>query len=297
MIDMMLKPGLIAAIVALSLMAPGKTAIAKQAVDLELIIAVDVSRSVDSYEAKLQRDGYITAFSDDRVIEAIKSGFLGKIVVLYFEWAGYGHHKVIADWTVIEDKADAKAFAAKLASVPYESARRTAISEAIDWAVPQFENNRFKSRRRVIDISGDGPNSWGRRVDEARDEAVAAGITINGLPIIDSESAYPSRWWLPNLDLYYEHCVIGGRGAFVVVANGFMDFANAVRRKLVLEIADRQPEKPRSMEALAPKRNIEVAMAGSAPPPLFRQVRAGDRIVPPCDIGERRRRNRWSDDP
>ncbi len=259
---MSLKVQLLATITALFLIARGDFAFAEQSVDLELIIGVDVSRSVDSYEAKLQRDGYVTAFSDHRVIEAVKSGFLGKVAVLYFEWAGYGHQKVVADWTV-----------------------------------PQFESNRFKSRRRVIDISGDGPNSWGRRVDKARDDAVAAGITINGLPIIDADSANASRWWLANLDLYYEHCVIGGRGAFVVVANGFMDFANAVRRKLVLEIADRQPENQRSIEALAQKRNVEVAMAGQTRPLLFRQAQAGDRIVPPCDMGERRRRNRWSDDP
>ena len=250
-------------------------------VDLELIIAVDVSWSVDAVEARLQREGYVTAFTDPQVVEAIQSGFTGKIAVLYFEWAGMGHDKIVQDWTVIDDEASAKAFAARLSKARYETGYRTSISEAIDFAVPRFVGNGFEGRRKVIDISGDGANNYGRLVTLARDDAVAQGITINGLPILGEVSGEFDRAWTPNLDLYFEHCVIGGRGAFVVMANGFQDFAGAIRQKLVLEIADRLP----------PQRAPAVRHADASPLVLIQAPAAesGDgRSIPPCDIGERR---------
>lgn len=215
-------------------------------VDVELIIAVDVSRSVDAYEARLQREGYVAAFSDDQVIEAITGGFYGKVAVLYFEWASMDYQKVVQDWTVIEDSASAKAFAARLQAAPINSDRRTAISAAIDWAVPRFGENGYDGKRRVIDVSGDGPNNFSRPVTAARDAAVAAGITINGLPILNDPrgsgfGGFGGLARAEDLAPYYENCVIGGRGAFIVVAHGFEDFANAIRQKLVLEIAGLTP--------------------------------------------------------
>lgn len=244
-------------------------AAAEQAVDLELALAVDVSGSIDAEEAQLQRDGYVAAFRDPQVIHAIESGMLGRIAVAYYEWAGFTHVRVIVGWTLVEDAATAHAFAAQLALEAPLTVRRTSISTAIEFAVPFFEDNGFDAARHVVDVSGDGANNSGDLVNNARDRAVAAGVTINGLPIMNGRPG-PFGWPpIPDLDLYYEHCVIGGPGAFLVVANGFDEFAEAVRRKLILEIAGRTPrDGPRIVPA---------------------QVTA-ERIPPPCDIGERRMR-------
>ena len=244
------------------------TAAEMEAVDLELALAVDVSGSIDDREALLQREGYIAAFRHPKIIQAISGGFLRRIAVSYYEWAGFGHMKVIADWTVIHDTASAHGFAEQLTLEPPQTARRTAISDAITFGAGFLEANRFDGTRRVLDISGDGPNNWSLLVTVARDAAVARGITINGLPIMNGR---PSRFGslpIDNLDLYYQNCVIGGPGAFLVVAEDFTDFAQAILRKLYLEIAD-----------LAP--------LTSADP--FRPV--GGRVAPPCDAGERR----WDD--
>lgn len=264
-----------AALIIVLLLGPAGHAAAAVPVDLELLLGVDVSGSIDDEEAKLQRDGYIAAFRHPMIADAIRSGFLGRIAVSYYEWAGFGHMKIIAGWTLIEDRESALAFAGKLTEVAPETARRTAISEAIGFAVGSFDENDFTGKRRVVDISGDGPNNWGPLVTTARDRAVAAGITINGLPIINDRLS-PFGWpTITNLDLYYRDCVIGGRGAFMVVANTFNDFAAAVLKKLVLEIAGLQPDYG----------DVRVA----ARPSLARPV--AFRKPPPCDIGERR----WED--
>jgi hypothetical protein len=239
---------------------------AETPVDLELVLAIDVSRSIDSGEAQLQREGYIKAFRDPEVIEAITTGMLGRIAVGYFEWAGFGHADIIVDWTIVDDMVSANAFADALAQGHPISASRTSISGAIDFAQPWFDNNGFEGTRRVIDISGDGPNNWGELVTSARDRAVAAGVTINGLPILNQEMGLFSRFNIGSLDLYYRDCVIGGTGAFMVVAESFNDFARAVRRKMVLEIAGLLPP---------PMRGVIPAQANE---------RA--RLSPPCNIGE-----------
>ena len=263
------------AVVGLALSA--SPASAKTAVDLELALAVDVSGSIDEEEANLQRAGYIAAFRNPRVIEAIGHGILGRIAVAYYEWAGDGHNKMIAGWTVIHDRASAVAFAERLREPAPETARRTAIGQAIAFAIPLFDDNDVDGTRRVIDVSGDGPNNWGRPATVSRDFAVAAGITVNGLAIVNDR---PSRWgWpaMPNLDLYYRDCVIGGPGSFLVVANTFAAFSAAVLKKLIMEIAG----------VIPPTRIFHV---GRRHQPVFRA--ATGRIAPPCDVGERRWRDR-----
>ena len=259
-------------------------------VDLELALGIDVSGSVDEEEAILQRNGYIAAFRHPSVVDAIQHGVYGRIAVSYYEWAGFGHMKIIAPWTLIRDKATADAFATSLTVDEPETARRTAIAAAISFGTTSFDGNGFNGKRRVLDISGDGPNNWGDRVDAARDLAVARGITINGLPIVNDRPTFSGRPPMKNLDLYYRDCVIGGPGAFYVVAKDFKDFGRAVLRKLILEIAGRQPVSP------GPSR------AGSTPPPANKllvyvagNAAKADRTAPPCDAGERMR-GRWLND-
>lgn len=248
-----------------------RTATAKTPVDLELVLAVDVSGSIDEEEARLQRDGYVAAIADPKVVAAITGGMLGRIAVTYFEWAGEGWQSPVLDWRVIRDQASASAFAAELAKVQINAGPWTSISSAIDFAVPRFAENDYDGTRRVIDISGDGANNSGRLAPVARDDAVRRGVIINGLPIVNDRMNI-SRRPIPNLDLYYRNCVIGGPGAFIVVAHDFRDFARAIRRKLILEIA------------------------GVAVPPRPKLIRAAARIAPPCDIGERRFRGIMTDD-
>jgi Protein of unknown function (DUF1194) len=210
-------------------------------VDLELVLAVDISGSVDEAEARLQREGYIAALRHPHVIQAIQSGPLGRIAVTYVEWAGDHYQRTMLDWTLIEDAADAQGFADALAETPFLSAHWTSLSGAIDYSASRFDNNGFAAARRVIDVSGDGYNNRGRPVELARDEAVAAGLTINGLPIVnDRLNPWGGRPPV-DLDLYFEHHVIGGPGAFMIVAEDYTAFASAIMSKLLLEIAGDQP--------------------------------------------------------
>lgn len=249
-------------------------------VDLELVLAIDVSRSIDTEEAQLQRQGYIRAFRDPEVIHAIKTGMLGRIAVGYFEWAGVDPVRVVIDWTLIADEASALAFADRLAQDTPIPERRTSITKALTFARGWFDGNGFEGTRRVVDVSGDGPNNWGGLVTEARDAAVADGITINGLPILDTVLGPFATFNIPDLDLYYRECVIGGTGAFYVVAEGFDDFPRAVRRKLILEIANLFPPPAPAR----PKPRLIPAQATQQAPV---------RVPPPCDIGERIWRERY----
>lgn len=205
-------------------------------VDLELVLAIDVSYSVDAEESRLQRQGYFDALVHPRVLQAIAGGPNRAIAVAYMEWAGNFHNRIVADWTVIRDKASAEAFVAKIAAVPHRGASRTSISGAIDFAVRMFEDNGFEGTRQVIDVSGDGRNNQGRPAWQARDDAVARGITINGLPITTGNTNFgqPAEEGLVD---HYRDEVIGGPGAFLVVAEGFEAFTNAVLSKLVREVA------------------------------------------------------------
>jgi hypothetical protein len=206
-------------------------------VDLELVFAVDVSGSVDWEEAALQRRGYIEALRSDEVVNAIKSGPHGKIAVAYVEWAGTYLQRTVIDWTVLDGAESARAFTAILEKAQIDTGPWTSISAAIQYIVPMFSRNDYQGTRRVIDISGDGPNNSGAPIMDARAQALAAGITINGLPIVNDRMGPGNTRNIRDLDKYYRDCVIGGAGAFMIVANNFGDFSLAIKRKLIFEIA------------------------------------------------------------
>jgi hypothetical protein len=207
-------------------------------VDVELVIAVDISFSMDPDQQRLQRDGYVQAFLDPAVIDAIRTGgAYGRIAVAYMEWAGEHSQRVTVDWVLIDDAESAAELAGVLAEEPIRRARRTSVSGAIDFAAGMFDGNGFAGLRRIIDISGDGANNQGRYVVDARDEAVARGITINGLPFVPHPDGPLSLFDMPDLDLYYADCVIGGPGAFSLPVYSAQEFAEAIRSKLILEIA------------------------------------------------------------
>ncbi|MBP0440755.1 DUF1194 domain-containing protein [Tianweitania sediminis] len=214
---------------------------AAEPVDVELVLAVDVSLSMSPMELDIQRRGYVEALTHDAVLQAIRDGVHGRIAVTYFEWAGDTTQRVIVPWTVIASKEDARAFVARLTARPPYSARRTSISGALAFAADLFAESDFKGLKRVIDISGDGPNNQGVPVVSVRDALTADGITINGLPLMTS-SGFSGGFDIANLDLYYRECVIGGPGAFMVPVNDWTQFPEAIRRKLVLELAGRRPE-------------------------------------------------------
>ena len=215
-------------------------------VDLLLVLSSDVSRSVDAEKFKLQRDGYASAIINPRVIQAIRSGSLGKIGVSFVEWSGVGAQRIVIDWTIIRDEATAKDFSAQIIEAPRAFADRTSISGGIDFAMAQLARAPFQSGRRAIDVSGDGTNNSGRDVSDARDEAVAKGVTVNGLVIL---SEHPMSWNADHtnppggLDGYYRNNVIGGPGAFVMVAENFNSFGQAILNKLIAEIATVQETK------------------------------------------------------
>jgi hypothetical protein len=239
---------------------------AETEVDLALVLAVDVSLSMEPDEQELQREGFIEAFRSPEVHEAIGRGMLGRIAVTYVEWAGAGYQQVVVPWTVIEHPVDGQAFAARLAQMPIQRYGYTSVSGAIDFSLSQLRESGVTSVRQVIDISGDGANNQGRIVTAARDEAVAQGITINGLPIMLKRPS--GAWDIDNLDLYFKDCVIGGPGAFMNPVREKAQFAQAIRAKVIREIAD-----------------------GPHPQPLVQPAQAEERAN--CLAGELRRQQRW----
>jgi hypothetical protein len=236
-------------------------------VDAELVLAVDVSYSMDPEEQALQREGYIAGITSRDFMQALRSGQHGKVAVTYFEWAGPYDQKIVVPWRLIDGPEAADAFANELARAPYRRASRTSISGALSFAKPLFDGSGYRGFRRVVDVSGDGANNSGTFVTGARDDVLAAGMTINGLPImLKRPNAFTMD--IDNLDIYYEDCVIGGPGAFVVPIREREQFKEATRTKLVLEIAGRAPQ----------QRLVPV------------QARA-PRIS--CTIGEQMWRDRW----
>ena len=207
-------------------------------VDLALVIAVDVTTSMDPDEQDLQRQGYVEAFRSPMVYGAIREGMTGRIAVTYMEWAG-AHPRfqnVVVPWTVLESPKDIISFADRLAQAPIYRKSGTSISEALDFSMDLLASNGFLASRRVIDISGDGANNQGSLVTEARDRAVARGVTINGLPIMLRD---PDRRENATLDAYYRDCVIGGSNAFVIPVRERKQFLTETRIKIVREIAGR----------------------------------------------------------
>jgi hypothetical protein len=237
-------------------------------VDVELVLAVDVSYSMDLDELAIQREGYAQAVISTDFLQALKSGPHGKIAITYFEWAAANDQKVIIPWRIVDGPETADAVAAEIMKAPLRRASRTSISGAINFSMQMFAENPYKGYRRVIDISGDGPNNNGEPVLIARDAALAQGVIINGLPIMVKAASYATMD-IDNLDLYFEDCVIGGPGSFVVPIKERAKFKEAIRTKLVLEVADLPVE-------------AELVPA---------QARPQARI--PCTVGEQLWRERW----
>ena len=233
-------------------------------VDVALVLAVDISYSMDLDEQALQRDGYIEAIRSRQVIDAIRNGLTGRIAITYVEWAGMHMRYVLADWSIIEDQKTADAFAEKLRAAPIQRGRRTSITGAILTSMEQLRKAPFRPIRRVIDISGDGPNNDGGLVSNVRDTAIASGVTINGLPII-MKRPWVSPYDLASLDNYYRDCVIGGPGSFMVVVTEREQFAPAIKSKILREVAQ------------ASQNDI------TAPP----------KPTADCQVGERQWRQNW----
>jgi hypothetical protein len=237
-------------------------------VDVELVLAVDVSYSMDLDELAIQREGYAQAVISSDFLQALKSGPHGKIAITYFEWAAANDQKIIIPWRIVDGPETADAVAAEIMKAPLRRASRTSISGAINFSMQLFAENPYKGYRRVIDVSGDGPNNNGEPVLIARDAALAQGVIINGLPIMVKAASYATMD-IDNLDLYFEDCVIGGPGSFVVPIKERAKFKEAIRTKLVLEVADLPLE-------------AELIPA---------QARPQTRI--PCTVGEQLWRERW----
>ncbi|BCP54585.1 hypothetical protein K32_32020 [Kaistia sp. 32K] len=226
-----------------SALAPGLARAKDLPVDLELVLAVDVSRSMDAEEQELQRQGYIAALRHPDVIAAIQSGPLGRIAITYYEWSGANSQRIIVPWSMIEDGEGADAVAERISPGEVYGRYGTSISSSLLFGAALFEHNGFAGARRTIDISGDGPNNMGPPVTPIRDAVVARGITINGLAITLREPRQngSAAFDIDNLDLYYRDCVVGGVGAFMVAVTSVGQFEEAIRRKLVTEIADKGP--------------------------------------------------------
>jgi hypothetical protein len=245
---------ILAAMLVGAALVPG-AATAGDDVDLLLVLAADVSRSIDAAKFQLQRDGYAAAVSDPRVLDTIRSGRTGRIGLTFIEWSGVGAQRVVIGWTAIGDAAAAKEFGDRLLEAPRSFADRTSISGAIEFALDQLSHAPFTAARRIIDISGDGTNNAGRDVGALRDEAIAKGVTINGLVILsDNPMAWNPDHTNPpgGLDNYYRNNVIGGQGAFVMVAKDFDSFGQAMIGKLIAEVAGDRIVKQRQADFLQP---------------------------------------------
>lgn len=288
-------------LIALLLLALPAVAQERKEVDLALVLAIDISGSIDPDEAKLQRQGYVEAFTDPVIVKAILGGNHGRIAVAYFEWSDAWVQKLLIDWTLLDSEASISAFAKRLADAPISIARRTSISGAIRYAIPMYSRSPYEAERKVLDISGDGSNNDGGLVTEVRHDALKDRIIINGLPIMNGR---PNPFGFPaedDLDKYYLHCVTGGPRSFVEVARSFEDFPRAVRKKLLQEVADIGPLNDFDIGDLGTARDgLQLAQSGSGGS-VRRQVKADDdytSFVRPeyelgCDVGERRSRDFW----
>jgi hypothetical protein len=279
----MRRIGLLLGLIALVCLWPAEQAARAQTppqtqidVDIELVLAVDISYSMDLEELGLQREGYAQAFRTQEIKKAIAGGQLGRIAVMMFDWASSFDQRVTVAWTLLDTPESIDAFADRIAATPIRRASRTSISGAIDFAVGQLSDNKYRGLRQVIDISGDGPNNNGRPVVPARADALAKGYTINGLPIVLKRGGWGD---IEDLDEYYKTCVIGGPRAFMVPIRARDQFIPAIRTKLLLEIADLQPDDLSPMDPFSGM--------------IRRTQNYTHQSKPDCMIGERQWRERW----
>jgi hypothetical protein len=260
-------------------------ALAAEAVDLKLVLATDVSGSINSDELWLERAGTSAAFLDADVIKAIQSGAIGKIAVSMLDFSSPGFGKTVIDWRIIQDRPSAAAFARSVLALPRTPGDRTSISNALELSaalIRSSDKNIFATRK-VIDVMGDGANNIGKAMEQTRDLVARQGIIINGLPVMD-ESA---NGYFPNLDRYYQACVAGGRGAFIVVVRSYRDFASAMRRKLILEISRNNNRKPDDEFAENDNLLRRIATRNGAPvqPPVLLRP-AHNEYSNHCDVAD-----------
>ena len=274
-----LAAGLFCALAALP--APAAPAGATE-VDLKLILATDVSRSINNEEARIQREGIAEAFANPEVIKSIQSGALGRIAVAMIDWSSPQYDRVVLDWTIIKDKAGALALSETIRNLPRTPGQRTSISGALELGSLLLESSAkdIIANRRVIDISGDGPNNDGGPLKEVHDKTIANGIVVNGLPIMDENA----NGYFPDLDKYYAGCVVGGRGAFVVVVKSFADFGAAMRHKLILEISQDERQIKQALNELRAISPLTLAAAGDAPNAQPQVLRPNNAYQGRCDL-------------
>jgi hypothetical protein len=268
-------------VLALTLAASAGLAAPEQ-VDLKLVLAVDVSGSINDEELRVERDGTADAFLNPDVIKAIQSGALGKIAVSMLDFSSPQFDKIVIDWRIIQDTASATAFAATVRDLPRTPGRRTSVSSALELGSLLLESSEkdIIATRRVIDVSGDGPNNDGNPMTEAHEKTLAQGIVVNGLPVMDDNA----NGYFPNLDKYYAACVAGGRGSFVIVVHSFKDFGAAMRRKLILEISENEQKIKEAKVPSLRAQLLKVAQSQAAPvAPLL--LRPGpNEFSKNCDI-------------
>lgn len=273
-----------AALTAIGLLpAPALPASGLLQVDLKLVIATDVSRSINNEEAKIQREGIAEAFSNPDVIKSIQNGALGRIAVAMIDWSSPQYDKVVLDWTIVKDKASAMALAETIRNMPRTPGQRTSISGALELGALLLESSDkdIVATRKVIDVSGDGPNNDGNPLQPTHDQTIANGIVVNGLPIMDENA----NGYFTELDKYYAGCVVGGKGSFVIVVRSFRDFGAAMRHKLILEISQNESRIKHALAILQRDRLFMRTAAGDDPRPAAPQVL---RLTPNyrggCDI-------------
>ncbi len=269
----MIRPSVIALLAGFAFLPqPASSAAGQQQVDLKLVLAVDVSGSIDNDELQLEREGTADAFTQPEVIRAIQNGSLGRIAVAMVDFSSAPYNKIVADWRIIRDRQSAAEFAALVRKLPRTVGHRTSISSAlqIGTLILESSDKDITSDRKVIDVSGDGPNNWGDHLQPVHDSTVANGIVINGLPVMDEQA----NGYFQDLDKYYAACVAGGRGSFVVVVRKYQDYAAGMRRKLVLEIS--RNDSPVKQAAVLPGpllMRVAAPVSPDAGPPVLRPGR------------------------
>jgi hypothetical protein len=263
--------------------APAAPASGANQVDLKLVIATDVSRSINNEEAQIQREGTAEAFLNPEIVKAIQSGALGRIAVAMIDWSSPQFDRVVLDWTIVRDKASATALAERIRNIPRTPGRRTSISSALELGALLLEGSagEIVATRRVIDVSGDGPNNDGNSMQETHDKTIANGIVVNGLPIMDENA----NGYFPGLDKYYAGCVVGGKGAFVVVVRRFSDFGAAMRHKLILEISQDESQIKQALNELHAGGLLRKVAAGDTGPAQPQVLRPTNNYPGGCDTG------------